>query len=558
MTARGVEDAEHVGLLGRVLDHHAAYLSAVRRVFVAVDRGQHARARAIDEREGDPQFERAEELVQEEAAEHRSEALAALRRLDRVEAIVLWGTPVAFGIGLCLLAFFTSLLVRAVRRNEHLALHDPLTGLPNRTLFRDRVQQAVRLAERHATPLTVMVVDLDRFKEVNDTLGHATGDRLLCALGPRLRGALRASDTVARMGGDEFALLLPDMDAAGAQAVGEGLRRVLEEPFQLPGLTAATEASVGIAHFPLHGRDADILLQRAEIAMYEAKEQHTGVATYAPERDPYDPRRLALGGELRLAVSEDEFVLHYQPKVDLRTDAVAGVEALVRWMHPERGLLAPGEFIPLAEHTGLMRPLTLWVLESALGQCRRWLDRDRELAVSVNLAVPSLLDADFVTDVARLLAKQRVPARLLGLEITEGSMMTDPVRAVRVLELLDEMGIALSVDDFGTGYSSLAYLGRLPVHELKIDKAFVLQVESRPDDELIVRSTIELGHNLGLRVVAEGVESSEVLERLRAWGCDIAQGFFLGRPLAATDLDGWLHGRGAAADRPRRTGSRAR
>ena len=445
-TARRVEDAEHTRLLDEVIGHQAAYLSAVRRVFAAVDRGQHARARAIDELEGDPEFDLTEELVTREAGEHRGEALASLRRVDRVESIVLWGTPVAFGIGLCLLGFFTSLLVRAVRRNEHQALHDPLTGLPNRMLFRDRVQQAVRHAERDTAPLTVMVVGLDRFKEVNDTLGHDTGDRVLCAVGPRLREALRASDTVARIGGDEFALLLPDMGPDSARTAAVGLRRALEEPFELPGLTAATEASVGIAHFPANGADADSLLQCADVAMFEAKEQHTGFATYALERDPFDPRRLALGGELRRAVSDDEFILHYQPKVNLRTDAVAGVEALVRWMHPERGLLAPGEFIGLAEHTGLMRPLTLWVLESALAQCRRWLDRDLELPVSVNLAVPSLLEADFATDVAQLLAKHRVPARLLTLEITEGAMMTDPVRAVRVLESLDRMGIDLSVE----------------------------------------------------------------------------------------------------------------
>jgi EAL domain-containing protein (putative c-di-GMP-specific phosphodiesterase class I) len=320
----------------------------------------------------------------------------------------------------------------------------------------------------------------------------------------------------------------------------------------LESVTVASEASVGIALYPEHGADAEILLQRADVAMYMAKEERSGHACYAPESDPYDPNRLALAGELRRAISDDELVLHYQPKIDLRTNEVSGVEALVRWRHPIRGLLAPMEFVPLAEHTSLMRPLTLWVLERALAQCRAWLQEGIEMRVAVNLAVPSLLDAQLADDVGRLLAKHTVPANLLELEITESSIMTDPKRAIAKLDELSAMGVRLAIDDFGTGYSSLSYLRRLPVDELKIDKSFVMNMESSPDDAVIVRSTIDLGRNLGLAVVAEGVESEDALAQLRALGCDEAQGFLMSRPVPAEALTAWLADRTvqAPAGRP--------
>ena len=468
--------------------------------------------------------------------------------------------PVVLAIGLILLGLFTWALLDAVRRNRdqaeasrHQALHDALTGLPNRILFYDRLDQALLSAERDQEPLAVLIVDLDRFKEVNDTMGHANGDLLLQLVGPRLRAALRARDTIARLGGDEFAVLLPGTDIAGSRQVAQSLHDALETPFELKGVTIETEASVGVAHHPEHGSDAETLLQRADVAMYMAKEARSGHAFYAPESDPYDPNRLALVGELRRAISDDELVLHYQPKIDLQTNAVSGVEALVRWRHPVRGLLAPMEFVPLAEHTGLMRPLTLWVLDRALAQCRAWRDQGIDLRVAVNLAVPSLLDVQLGGDVARLLAKHAVPAHLLELEITESSVMTDPKRAIAKLEELSAMGVRLAIDDFGTGYSSLSYLKRLPVDELKIDRSFVMNMAGQPRRRRDRALHHRPGRNLGLAVVAEGVETEDAFARLQELGCDEAQGFLMSRPVPAEALTAWLADRTvqAPADRPR-------
>jgi diguanylate cyclase (GGDEF)-like protein len=530
-----------------VLARLDAYLEVERRLFAAKDAGRQDLVKDIDEDEADPAFDAIEERVGGAAHTARADATRALGRLEQAESLALVGTPIVFAIGLVLLGFFTWILLDAVRRNRdqaaasrHQALHDPLTGLPNRILFHDRLEQALRHAEREQEPLAVLMVDLDRFKEVNDTMGHANGDLLLQLVGPRLRAVLRARDTIARMGGDEFAVLLPGTDIAGSLKVAASLHDALEEPFPLNGVTVETEASVGIAHYPEHGADAEILLQRADVAMYIAKDQRSGHALYSPENDPYDPNRLALVGELRRAISDDELVLHYQPKIDLQTNAVSGVEALVRWRHPVRGLLAPMEFVPLAEHTALMRPLTLWVLDHALAQSRAWREQGLELRVAVNLAVPSLLDAQLGDDVARLLAKHDVPAHLLELEITESSIMTDPQRAIAKLEELSAMGVRLAIDDFGTGYSSLSYLKSLPVDELKIDKSFVMNMQASADDGVIVRSTIDLGRNLGLAVVAEGVETEDAFAQLQDLGCDEAQGFLMSRPVPAEDLTAWL------------------
>ena len=343
--------------------------------------------------------------------------------------------------------------------------------------------------------------------------------------------------TVSRLGGDEFAVVLPASASASAAArEAASLVAALRRPFAVGGLTLEIDASVGIAWCPDHGRDAGVLLQRADVAMYTAKAERAGVAVYEPRLDEHTPARLALFGELRRAISRGELVLHYQPKATVRGSRVTGVEALVRWQHPARGLLAPGEFLDVAEHTGLIRPLTVRVLSLALADCRAWRDGGLDLTVGVNLSPRSLLDSGFPDQVAGLLSSYGLDPRLLELEITEGTVMTDPGRALRNLERLHALGVGLSVDDYGTGHSSLAYLSRLPVGALKIDRSFVQRMDVDAGNATIVRSTIELGRNLGLRVVAEGVETAEVWRRLEELGCDDAQGFWLARPSPAAQV----------------------
>jgi diguanylate cyclase (GGDEF)-like protein len=436
-------------------------------------------------------------------------------------------------------------LRRQAAQNRHQALHDALTGLPNRTLFHDRVEQALAAGKRNRQEVGVLLIDLDRFKEVNDTLGHRKGDLLLREIGSRLRATLRESDTIARLGGDEFGVLLPAIEnSAGATRSAARIRESLEHDFVVDGLRVTVDTSVGIALAPQHGSDVDTLLQHADVAMYQAKRAHAGYGIYAAETDPYSPVQLAMVGELRKAFEgDDEVVLHYQPKMDLQSGGIQAVEALVRWQHPERGLIPPNDFIPMAEHTGLIRPLTRYVLNAALAQCREWQDTGLELAISVNISARNLLDPCLPEDVERLLAKWGVKPELLALELTETTIMVDPKRALEVLNRLSSMGIALSIDDFGTGYSSLSHLRDLPVDELKIDRSFVMTMHSNESDAFIVRSTIELGHNLGLRVVAEGVEDEGALLELSDLGCDLAQGYFLSRPLPAKEFESWLSGR---------------
>jgi diguanylate cyclase (GGDEF)-like protein len=439
---------------------------------------------------------------------------------------------------------------RQAVRIEHQSLHDSLTLLPNRTLLRDRIDQAVRAARRDRASVVVMLIDLDHFKEVNDTLGHHHGDLLLREIGPRLEGALRDTDTIARLGGDEFAILLPSVpDISYGDAVARKVIRALERPFDIEGLKLQIGASIGLASFPEHGDDVEALVQRADIAMYLAKEAQTGYERYDPEQDSYSPGRLTLASDLRRAIEHDELVVHYQPKLELRTGKVRGVEALVRWQHPKRGLVGPSEFVPVAESSGLIAPITMRVLELALAQLAQWLAEGHELDVAVNLSARSLLDRQLPDSVARLLEAARVPPQQLRLEITESMIMADPVRAIAVLSGLDEMGVRLVIDDFGTGYSSLSNLRRLPVSEIKIDKSFILTMTEDRNDAVIVRSTIDLARSLGLGVVAEGVESEQVLEELTRLGCDFAQGYFLSRPVAADVLSRWLAG-GVPETRP--------
>ncbi|MBI4492245.1 MAG: EAL domain-containing protein [Chloroflexi bacterium] len=430
---------------------------------------------------------------------------------------------------------------RAEEMLAHQALHDALTGLPNRVLLHDRLHQAVLAARRHSTSLALLVMDLDRFKEVNDTLGHHAGDVVLQQVGQRLQGTLRTSDTVARLGGDEFAVILPTAgNMASATVAASKLLHALEQPFAVEGQSLDVGASIGIALYPEHGQDAETLLRRADIAMYVAKRTGSGYALYALEQDQHSPGRLALVGELRQAIEQDALRLHYQPKVHFKSGRILGVEALVRWQHPQHGLLAPDRFISLAEQTGLIHPLSHWVLQAALRQCQSWRQAGVELPVAVNLSARNLQDPRLPGAVAALLERWDVPPRCLGVEITENAAMADPERAMQVLTRLREMGVRIAVDDFGTGYSSLGYLKRLPVDELKIDQSFVRSMATNESDAAIVRATIELGHSLGLEVVAEGVENQTAWDLLAALGCDGAQGYYLSHPLAADELVRWV------------------
>jgi diguanylate cyclase (GGDEF)-like protein/PAS domain S-box-containing protein len=440
-------------------------------------------------------------------------------------------------------------LVSQAALYEHRALHDALTGLANRTLFRDRIDQAVKARRRTDAHAAVMVMDLDGFKEINDSLGHAAGDEVLVELGRRLQSAVRSSDTVARLGGDEFGLLLPN--ASGPEDVVQTVRRMqaaIEDPIVHQGMTLSLEASIGIALYPDDGPDVEMLLRRADAAMYHAKAEKSGSAFYDSSRIRPDAARLTLMGELRHALDHRELVLYYQPKATLTDGEVHAVEALLRWNHPVRGLVAPGDFIPTAQETGLINPLTRYVIDEALRQCRAWQDDGLRLAIAVNLSARNLLDDELPAVVAGLLERHNVQPQLLELEITESAMLADPMRTKMILEQLSAMGIRLSIDDFGIGHSSLGYLKRLPVSEVKIDRSFVMNMERDEDDATIVRSTIDLAHNFGFDVVAEGVESKLVWDRLKDLGCTTAQGYHLSRPVPAPELRAWLLKRRATRD----------
>jgi diguanylate cyclase (GGDEF)-like protein len=420
------------------------------------------------------------------------------------------------------------------QRLAHLAYHDALTELPNRTLLYDRLDQATRVANREGTTLALLLLDLNGFKQVNDTLGHYAGDRVLQSVASRLRDALREVDTVARLGGDEFAILLPLTDLDGALLTAQKVLREIEQPCVVDHRSLSVQASLGIACFPDHGSSSDALVQKADVAMYVAKADRVGIAVYAPSRDHLTNRRLTLVSELRKATSEGQFFVEYQPIIHLRTKVVVGVEALVRWNHPQQGRILPAEFIELAEQTGLINPLTTIVLETAI---REWSEIETvpRWTVGVNLSPRTLRDPNLPQRVSDMLEVYGAPPSSLALEITENILMSDPSRAMDCLKRLHAMGVRLVIDDFGTGYSSLSYLRRLPVDELKIDRSFVSGLLGGQDD-VIVRSTIDLAHNLGLTVVAEGVESEEVQARLLAMGCDAAQGTFISAPAAARDV----------------------
>ncbi|OLE18408.1 MAG: hypothetical protein AUG50_06330 [Betaproteobacteria bacterium 13_1_20CM_3_63_8] len=425
-----------------------------------------------------------------------------------------------------------------------LAYRDTLTGLPNRVLFADLLDKAIVDAATAATPVAVLLMDLDHFKYVNDTLGHPIGDLLLREVAVRLQTVgTGESDVVARLGGDEFALLLPGGEVAEAQHLARAILRALELPMTLQGHVVDVSASVGVAVFPGHGVEGATLLRRADIAMYVAKRNNCGVAVWDEGADQHSSERLSLLSDLRKAVDNDELALTYQPKVALRgTGGEHYAEALVRWRHPTRGLVQPTEFIPFAEQTGYIRAITQWVLAHAIAQCAEWRLDGLRMNVSINLSTRDLMDATLPDRFVELLKRHRCSAQWITLEITESAVLDDPAHGIKNLERLHALGCKLAIDDYGTGYSSLAYLRRLPVHELKIDKSFVIGMATDAGDALIVRSTIELAHNLGLSVVAEGVENDATLDRLRAMGCDMVQGYLLSRALGVAETAVWMRG----------------
>jgi len=434
----------------------------------------------------------------------------------------------------------TARLERLYENLDRMAFTDSLTQLPNRSLMLDQLEQAVAAARTDGNTFALFMMDLDRFKEINDTLGHHVGDLLLQQVAIRLRSKLRETDAIARMGGDEFAVLMPNVTPKQADMAARMLLQSLRAPFIIETHHLDVHTGIGIALYPDHGVDAQTLIQRADVAMYAAKQGNSGHMSYDPQMDRNHPALLTLMGELRQAVEQEQFVLYYQPKIGLKTNRVVGVEALVRWRHPSGKLVMPDTFIPILEQTGLIRSLTGWVTHEALRMARELRQRGFELPIAVNISTRDLLNAGLTEELAEQLGVHQASAQWLELEITESAVMADIGGAMQLLTQLAGMGFKLVIDDFGTGYSSLAYLKRMPVHTVKIDKSFVIGMAKDENDAAIVYTSIDLAHNLGLQVVAEGVDQESTLARLRARGCDAAQGMYLSRPLPAEDLIEWL------------------
>ncbi len=459
--------------------------------------------------------------------------------LERLRDVALWAQH----------EIVSGELSRALRQahadlqaREHQALHDPLTGLPNRALLYNCLQQAVSIGQRENQSFALLLMDLDRFKEVNDTFGHHKGDLLLRQVGLRLRNVLRDSDIPARMGGDEFAVVLPRASADEAALVARKILNAVQESIITEGLSLEVGASIGAALYPEHGTEADVLMQHADAAMYAAK-QSGGYAVYAALSEYCPVHRLALIGELRQAIECEELALCYQPKISIATGEVVSVEALVRWHHPQHGLIEPDQFIPIAERSGLIDRLTLRVLAAALRQGRIWHQMGLTIGVAVNLSRHNLQNRELPEQIMQLLQASGFAPQYLELEITESMPVPDPARVTDMLMRLSELGVRLSIDGFGSGYSSLSYLKKPPVDEIKIGQFFVTDMATNEDDAVIVHQIIDLAHAFGIKVVGEGVETSEVLDRLAKLNCDFAQGYYLSAPLPAAEFTDWLHQR---------------
>jgi len=552
--ARNDAAATRIGLrVSALLDR---YGRAVAAEVDALRGGDVSRATRVDDRRVDPTFEQVDVTLRRAIAITESRRANAERHAILAARLIVLSAAIGMliAIGLFALArrrvLFTELertsLRSQVDERGFEADHDELTGLLNRRGFFACLRRTIA---GHDARVAVLLLDLDGFKEINDTLGHASGDELLRQIGARLRGTLRQRDEIARLGGDEFAVLVdaPRTESGDVGEIGRRVRDTLKEPFEVAGLSLQVRASVGVAVFPEHGTTADELLRLADIAMYRAKQNRIGLSVYHSSIDPRGGQALQLSSELERALGSGELVVHYQPKADVRTGATTGVEALVRWQHPERGLLPPDAFVPIAERNGLIRRLTLQVTRTALMQQASWLAEGIDVPLAVNLSIANLLDTDLPRDIARLLDDLNVRPGRLKLEITESYLVTDPALIHGNIQELCSHGVGLALDDFGTGYSSLTHLRRLPIDEIKIDRSFIKDLETDPDDAAIVQSTIDLAHSLNLSVVAEGVETAMTWNRLRDFGCDQAQGFYLARPMPAHVLTGWLLARAVAA-----------
>ena len=477
--------------------------------------------------------------VQKSATEEAVSEAQKSYENTRLLMFILGGSAIALGLVIAVVVIRNA--NTQANSLQHQAMFDNLTNLPNRVLFADRLQQTLLIARREKRAFGLFAMDLDRFKEINDTLGHHVGDKVLQHVAACARSCLRESDTVARMGGDEFAILLATIsDLDGAVAVAKKILAALGEPFDLAGRTLEIGASIGVVLFPKHGEDTDVLMRQADAAMYIAKQTQSGFRVYSEDMGHGADDRMALQSELRQAIVNNELILHYQPKIDFSAGQVSGVEALVRWQHPKHGMMSPDKFIPLAEQCGLIKPLTKWVLKTALRQCEEWYRSGVHLSMAVNVSAISIQDPEFPDQMEKMLEDFDVPAGQLEIEITETAVMSEPVRAVECIRRLSALGFQVAIDDFGTGYSSMAYLKELLVAKIKIDKSFVKDMAVNHNDAVIVRSTVELGHNLGLKVVAEGVEDQMSWDKLKGLGCDSAQGYYMSRPLPTKDFMDWL------------------
>jgi len=483
------------------------------------------------------------ELVMLEPASTADSDIASTLKLRLVTSgfVILW---VAVWIGLILSSKISRELDKKNLQLQHLALHDTLTGLPNRTLLNDRIERILFDAKRHQQSFALFLIDLDRFKEINDTLGHHFGDKLLKVVSVRLKESVRLNDSIARLGGDEFAVLLPHTDYKGAELCANRILYAMSKPFVIDNITTESKASIGISIFPEHAQEADELMKYADIAMYQAKQSQSGFALYDPEQNKHSVRRLRLMSDLRDAVKNQNIHLAYQPVVDTTSQDLAYVEALARWDHPELGGIPPDEFISMAEQMGLINVLTMQILDQSLKDLARWNKQGYDFGVSVNLSVYSVQNLSLPDDIQALLQMHGVAAEKVQLEITETALMQDLARAGKVLSALSELGVQLAIDDFGTGFSSLNYLKKLPVDALKIDRSFISDMCTDQTDRAVVKTVIELGHNLDCQVVAEGVEDQSTLDLLDQMSVDKLQGYFISKPIGKYDLEAWLQKQG--------------